>query len=311
MNPHEILGVKGDASKDEIKKAYRKLAKDSHPDKNNGDDTKFKKITHAYEVLTNPKARRDYERDQANKTRSNPFSRQNVHPTVDDILKDFMNSNFNPGQSRPRYNTTKQYNTKIKKKTHGKHINLVLNLILEDAFHGKIVEIRVDRLERTNQEKREKKTKKIKITIPKGARHEQQLVLGGQGNQGLFGGMDGDILVMLNIRPHAYFKRENDNLYSTIKIPFTQLILGDNVKFKNIDGEIINVPIHENCKGRDIIEIKDKGMPVGGSKDRGCLKFLIEVEMPDSMSDSHKENIRVIQAQTGNRKDEVIPERIK
>lgn len=303
MNPHDILGVKGDASKDEIKKAYRKLAKDSHPDKNNGDDTKFKKITHAYEVLTNPKARRDYEREQAHKARS-----RNVHPTVDDILKDFMNNGFNP--ARPKYNTTKQYHTNIKKKTHGKHISLVLNLILEDAFHGKIVEIRVDRLERLNQEKRVRRTKKIKITIPKGAKHEQQLVLGGQGNQGLFGGMDGDVLITLNIKPHSYFGRKDDNLYSTIKVPFTQLILGDKVRFKNIDGEIITVPIHENCKSGDIIKIRDKGMPVKGSKDRGCLKLAIDVEMPDDMSDSHKENIRVIQAQIG-RKDEVKPERIR
>lgn len=311
MDPYKVLGVDRNTSKEDIKKAYRKLAKDNHPDTNGGDDTKFKNISEAYKILTDPKAKSAYEEEKMRTAqRNNPYTGMGGMGGggIDEMIREFMRQqggmgfNFNDGPEV-------HFHTKIKKKIHGRNINIITRLNLEDSFHGKVLEIRIDRHERVNSEKRVLKTKKIKVTIPKGAKNGQQLVLRNQGNQGLNGGKDGDVLISIEIKPHNYFMRKEHDLYATIKIPFTQVILGDSVKFKNIDGEMLNIVIPEGSSEDSMIDVPTKGMPIGGSDARGHLKLIVAIQIPDKLTKEQKDIFRTMQKQIG-KKREVVPESI-
>ena len=274
MDPYKILGVDKDASKEEIKSAYRKHAKDHHHDANGGDDSKFKQINEAYKILTDPATKAQYEEDMFKRT----------GPSPEDFFREFMSQrgfNFNPN-----------FSSRIKMKQNGTNINVKVFLSLEEAFRGKSIEMSIDRLERLDANKLIQKNRRIKVNIPKGAKDGQQLVLKGQGNQGRNGGRDGDIIIIIQLKQNALFSVREHNLYSRIKVPFTQAILGDTIIFKNIDGEKINVIIPKFSQQNQNIEILSKGMPVGNSDIRGNLILTIDIEMPKSLTEKQLDAIR-------------------
>lgn len=291
-NPYAVLGVDKNASKDDIKKAYRKLAKDHHPDSNGGNDKKFKEINEAYKILTDPKEKAKYEEEKFRNTqRNSPFGgftraqsaggfyRTNGPEDVNNIFRDFMNA----GGFEFTFNQAN-----VKRKINGTNISVRAFLTLEEAFGGKNLELDVRRKERLNAEKHVVKNRKIRVQIPKGAKAGQVLVLKRQGNQGINGGRDGDMIIHIEIKRHDYFMRREHDLYSKIKIFYSQAILGDTIKFKNIDGEEVDVVIPPGTQQDDIIDIRDKGMPIGNSNARGYLKLIIEVELPKEVNEAHK-----------------------
>ena len=276
MDPYKILGIDKNASKEEIKSAYRKLAKDHQPDANGGDDSKFKQINEAYKILTDPAAKAQYEEDMF---RRDPFS----NSSPEDFFREFMSQrgfSFNPNSSR------------IKMKHNGTNINIKVFLSLEEAFRGKSIEMSIDRLERLDANKLIQKNRRIKVNIPKGAKDGQQLVLKGQGNQGRNGGRDGDIMIIIQLKQNALFSVREHNIYSKIKVSFTQAILGDNIIFKNIDGEKVDVTIPKFSQQNQNIEILSKGMPVGNSDIRGNLILTVDIEMPKSLTEKQLDAIR-------------------
>lgn len=276
MDPHKILGVNKNASKEEIKSAYRKLAKDHHPDANGGDDSKFKQINEAYKILTDPVAKAQHEEDMF---RRDPFSGS----SPEDFFREFMSQrgfSFNPNSSR------------VKVKHNGTNINIKVFLSLEEAFYGKSIEMSIDRLERLDDSKLIQKNKRIKVNIPKGAKDGQQLVLKGQGNQGRGGGRDGDIVIIIQLKQNALFSVREHNIYSKIKISFTQAILGDNIIFKNIDNEKVDITIPKFSQQNQNVEILNKGMPVGNSDIRGNLILTIDIEMPKYLTEKQLDAIR-------------------
>lgn len=281
MDPYKILGIDKNASKEEIKSAYRKLAKDHHPDANGGDDSKFKQINEAYKTLTDPVAKAQHEEDMFKR---NPFS--GVSP--EDIFREFMSKRgFN-------FYSDSSFSSRVKMKQNGTNITVKVFLSLEEAFRGKSIEMNIDRLERLDANKLIQKNRKIKVNIPKGAKDGQQLVLKGQGNQGRGGGYDGNIIIIIQLKPNPLFSVREHNLYSKINVPFTQAILGDNIIFKNIDGENIDVTIPRFSQQNQNIEILNKGMPVGNSDVRGNLVLTINIEMPKSLNKEQLDIIRTL-----------------
>ncbi len=306
-DPYKTLGVEHNASKDKIKTAYRKLAKNHHPDANGGDDGKFKEINEAYKILTDPKVRAKFEEDKMHAAhRNNPFGFggnagfwQNAgQQNMEDILRGFAYAQGDGVNVR--------FHTKIKRKIHGGTITIRAFFTLEEVFKGRAFEVKIDRQERINSEKRHVVARKIKVNIPKGAKSGQQLILRGQGNQGINGGNDGHVIIAIEIKPHKYFLRKGHDLYSRICILFTQAILGDVVKFTNINGEKVNIIIPKGTQADDIVKINYKGMPVGNSNARGHLNIMIDIELPKDLTDEQKQVFEVIQSQIG-RKDEVSP----
>jgi len=260
MDPYKILGVNKNSSKEEIKSAYRKLAKDYHPDANGGNDSKFKQINEAYEILTN----------------SEQININNLNPN--DIFAEFMKQHG--------------FYSKIKPKRHGADINVRMFISLLDSFLGKEAEISLDRAERIDSEKIILKNRKIKVNIPAGIKNSRVLVLKGQGHQGINGGLDGNLNLIIEIKNDKKFIRIDNDLQSNIYILFTEAILGSIIKFKNINDEEIDVIIPKFSHQGQKIEIKDKGMPVGNSTIRGNLILIINIEMPKYLTEKQLDTIR-------------------
>ena len=292
MNPHKILGVEPGTNADDIKKAYKSLAKKYHPDANGGDDTKFKEISHAYEILTNPKARAQYESEQFKKT-ANPFGGMGGMD-FGDIFRGFSqgSNGFSqgPGGFRFTYGDTKR-------KIHGKDIQVRIFITLEEVFNGKTIEMEIQRNERINSEKREVRSRKIKLNIPKGVENGKVLHLRGEGHQGLNGGRDGNVNIIIQTKPHDYFWKKKDGLYTQVEVFFTQAILGATVEFLNLNSEIVELVIPPGTQPGDIIELRGEGMPFTGSDTRGYLKVIVKVKLPTQLESYQKENLRIFQEQ--------------
>jgi len=285
MDPYKILGINRTASKEEIKSAYRKLAKDYHPDANGGNDSKFKQINEAYKILTDPVVKAQHEEE---------MFKRNQSSGAEDFFREFMSQRGFNFTNPPRgfgFNPD-EFSSRVRMKHNGSNITIRLYLSLEEAFYGKNIEISVDRLERLDINKLIQKNRRIKINIPKGARDGQQLVLKGQGNQGQGGGRDGDIVIIIQLKQNSLFSVKEHNIFSKIKVSFTQAILGDTITFKNIDGEKVDITIPKFSQQNQNIEILNKGMPVGNSDVRGNLILTIDIEMPKSLTENQLDLIR-------------------
>jgi len=291
MDPYSILGVDKQATNDEIKSAYRKLSKDHHPDMNGGDDGKFKEISQAYKILTDPKEKAKFEEQKLRSQFNHAYQ-----GSPDDFFKEFMSrAGFGGG-----------FYTNVKMKRHGQDITLRATFSLEDAFHGRAIEISVDRMERLNMEKLVEKNRRIKINIPKGIKNGHTLILKGQGNHGYNGGRDGDINLIIEIKNHKLFNRREHDLFARVKIPFTQAMLGDSLTFKNIDNEDVDFTIPKNTQQGDKIEVLNKGMPVANSEVRGNLYLIVVVDLPKSLTERQIQILESLQSELG-KKEKVEP----
>jgi molecular chaperone DnaJ len=198
-------------------------------------------------------------------------------------------------------NGTGSFYAKVKTKHHGPNINIRVGLSLEDSFHGKTIEIAVDRMERLNMEKLIEKSRRIKINIPRGVRDGHQLILKGQGHHGYNGGRDGDINLVVELKPHKLFARREHDLFARIKIPFTQALLGDSSVFKNIDGESVDFTIPPGTQQGDKIEILNKGFTVGNSEVRGNLYLIVAIDLPKTLTERQIQILESLQGELGKR----------
>jgi curved DNA-binding protein len=169
-DPYNILGVDKTASDKEIKKAYRKLAKENHPDKVEGNEERFKEIADAYETLGNPQKKAQYDQ-----MRSNPFVIlvvENLVSMFEDLLR---NQNFS-GAFNQRYG----FNTK------GRNTTGVLRITLADAYYGTSRDVSIG-------------MKTIKLDIPPGIRSGQKLRLKGLGQRGQTEDLNGDLIMTIEV----------------------------------------------------------------------------------------------------------------
>ena len=207
---YKILGLEKSASESDIKKAYRKLARKYHPDVNPNDktaETKFKQINEANEVLSNPGNRKKYdaygkdwkhaeeiERQRQQQQNSQQWSSGESYGGED--FSDFFSSMFGQGQrggSRVKYK--------------GQDFHTELHLELEDVFTAHKRTLNVN-------------GKKIRITIPAGIHNKQTIKIAGHGGQGINGGPNGDLYIRFTIENHTKFKRDENNLLSSVGVTF-------------------------------------------------------------------------------------------
>ena len=312
---YEILGVSKDATEDDIKKAFRRLAKKYHPDAQHTEadkksaEAKFKEINEAYSVLSDKQKRAQYDRFGSNFEQAgfgsggygtggfggfdfSGFGGMGVDIDLDDILGSVFGGGFggfgNSKKSGPtkgadlRYNmnitfeeaafgTKKEINisrqevcdnchgtgakpgTKVVEcdKCHGRgKVQVTQNTIMgtfstvktcdKCGGEGKIITVPC---EKCNKRGVVKKIRKIDITIPAGIDNGQAISLRGEGDSGSKGGPNGDLFVVVNVLPHKIFTRRGFDILETIKVPFTKLVLGGNIKVPTLEEEVdFNIP---------------------------------------------------------------------
>lgn len=284
---YKILGVNKNAPLDEIKKAYRELAKKFHPDKNPGDksaEEKFKDIAEAYEVLKDPDKRKKYDTLGAN-------WKQAGSGNFDDWFRSYARSPQGEGSFSfedifggggftdffDLFMGGGRRNYSFRSRPHkGKDYEAVLNISLEEVFSGTTKEINVG-------------GKKIRVRIDAGSEEGKRLRLKNQGAPGEQGGESGDLYLKIKHEKHASFEKSGDDLVLNLPVDLYTTVLGGKKEIQTIDGKKINITIPPETSSGKILRIRGMGMkaPVSGS--RGDLLIKIEIEIPRNLTDEEKQ----------------------
>jgi curved DNA-binding protein len=303
MEYYKILGVEKNATADEIKKAYRKLALKYHPDKNPGDseaEARFKKISEAYAVLSDEKKRQEYD-TYGSAGFQQRYSQEDIFRGFDlnDILnqfgfgsrsgssggfRTFRTSGSNPfgdifGQAAGGCGGGGCRPQPVK----GQDQTYELSVTLEDVLKG---------AEKTISLRRNGKTQNISVKIPKGIESGKRLRLSGKGAPSSSGGPPGDLYLKVSVEPHPDFIREGENLIMEKKIPFSQACLGTTIEVTSLEGKTFKVKVPAGVQQESKLRIKGHGLPTGPAGRRGDLYVKILVRIPRKMSREQKKLVK-------------------
>jgi curved DNA-binding protein len=282
MDYYSTLGIGKNATDDDIKKAYRKLAMKHHPDRG-GDEATFKRISEAYDILSDPQKKQivDLGGDPKNQGGGNygnsfnqgPFEFHfgGVPPGVDDIFSRFgFGSGF--GQRPMRKNRS---------------LNINIDVELEEVLTGKELNAEIT-IPGTN------KKRMINISIPAGIESGQQIRYEGMGDDGLNDLRPGDLIVNINVLPHHKFKRDHANIVLEETISVWSAIIGDQLEIKTLDGKSLTITIPPGMQSNTVLSCRGEGLPVMRSNARGNLLISIKVEIPRNLSQATIEKLKSI-----------------
>ena len=293
---YQILGVSRDATADEIKKAYRKLAMKYHPDKAKGDkkqaEEKFKQISEAYAVLSNPEKKKEYDefgsqvfRDKF--TQEDIFRGFDFSDIFDDAISESIFSRIFGGQGggRPRgrtrtfrYGGPEGYYEPVQAPK-GQDLQVEMPITLHEMAFGteKLVSF-------THQGQVEK----ISVKIPPGTLPGKKLRLTGKGSPGPMGGPSGDLYVKLKEVEHPVFKREGNDLLVDRRIKLSEATLGTKVTVPTLDGKTMSLKVPPGTQSHTKMRLKNYGLPTANGKSRGDQLVRIIVETPANLTKKQK-----------------------
>ena len=283
---YEILGVPRDASEQDIRRAYRKLARENHPDVNKDPDAdaRFKEISEAYEVLRDPEKREPYDRlgpnwkagqDVSGASGFGGFDPGGFQSDFQDVRVDAGGGDFSDffeglfgGRSAAGGRRTRGGFDGFT--TRGSDQEAVIELSLEEAIEG-------GRRRITLPDGRD-----YEVTIPAGVRDGQLIRLAGEGRPGIGGGPSGDFLLRVRLRPHPRFRVEGSDLHTDLAVAPWEAALGASVELETLRGRrTVKVPAGSSC-GRKL-RLRGEGMPGGD------LYAAVQIRVPKSLADDERE----------------------
>jgi len=250
MDHYAVLGVTKTSTPDEIKKAYRKLASQHHPDKG-GDTAKFQQIQEAYAVLSDPDKRAQYDNPQQG---FNTQFQWNVHGMpMDDIFAQVFGQGFNPFQQ--------QRQGRQVLRTH-------VSLRLQDSYTG------IKQVLRINTEKG---TKVLEINVPPGVKNGDQMRYDNVIENAI-------LLVEFVLLPDLHFDRKQDDLYSNHSLSVLDLIVGTSFDFTTISGKTVKVNVKPGTQPYMQLRLPGQGMPITNTNKYGDQLILIKAYVPDNIN---------------------------
>lgn len=287
---YSVLNVSRSASAEEIKKAYRKLAMQFHPDKNPGDkkaEEKFKEATEAYDVLSDAKKRESYDRfGFSGGAGENPFGSggpfggggfrggPGAGPDVNfqDIFGDVFGDIF--GQARPQ-------GPGRKRAAKGADLRYTLNITLEEAAVGAEKVVHYMRQSGSQEE-----TRKLNVTVPAGVKEGQRLKLAGEGDLGPGGA--GDLYVIIHLQDHPLFTRQEADVLLDLPVYYVDAILGTKMEVPTLTGKA-EIRIPPGTHSGQILRLKGKGFPKVGGFGPGDMLIRVLVDVPQGISGTQKQ----------------------
>jgi len=305
---YRILGVDRNTSEKDIKRAYRRLARQFHPDVNPGDkqaEEKFKEINEAYEVLSDPEKRRKYDRLGANWQQWQRMGRDpgqfdwsqwfagapagtRVEWSGDlgdlfggagaDMFSDFFRSIFAGmgGAGRARTAEDLFRRTTDQRTLRGQDVEASAEITLEEAFHGTTRVLKRD-------------GRRIRVKIPPGARNGSKVRVARQGNPGYGGSPPGDLYLNITVRPHPVFRREGDNLRCDVDVDLYTAVLGGQVRVPALNGDV-SLKIPAGTGSGKTFRLRGKGMPnPRNPKQHGDILATVQIRVPQKLSARERE----------------------
>ena len=299
---YKILGVSKSATEKEIKSAYRKLAQKYHPDRNPGNqkaEDKFKEINEAHEVLGDPQKRAKYDQlgssyaqweragrpgggfDFGQWTSGRSGGTRVEYRDLNDLFggggfSDFFTSLFGGGFGEPAARTSSR-------RVRGEDMEQPVEISLEEAYHG--AERTLTRGER-----------RLTVKIPPGARAGTKVRVAGEGS---LGQISGDLFLVVNVRPHARFRREGDDLHVDMPIELYTALLGGEVRVPTLIGDVVLIIPAETQSGK-IFRLSGKGMPkLRQPNEHGDLYAHAVIRIPTQLTDAEHKLITQLAALRG------------
>jgi curved DNA-binding protein len=306
---YQILGVQKSASQEEIKKAYRKLAMKYHPDRNKENkeaESKFKEISEAYAVLSDPEKRKQYDMFGAEGFQQR-FTQEDIFKGFDfsDIFKEFGFGHFGArsrgGGSNIFENlfsgATAGSGYRAKPDSFGSFFNGFGGNTRAQKGQDIIYELPVhlEDIRQTSQKTISYsiggRQQQVKVKIPAGITDGKKLRLSGMGKPAPGGGIPGDLYIKVKVLDHPLFKREGDDLHLTREISFSEAALGTTIEVPTVDGKRLNLKIPAGFQSGSKMRLKGHGMPRMGGGGRGDVYVKIQVEVPRKATKKQRELI--------------------
>lgn len=309
---YQILGVARGADETEIKKAYRRLARQYHPDMNKGDkkaEERFKEISEAYSVLSDQQKRKQYDTfggapfggqggqgEYGNmRWEQQPGGGFKFYTNADagagggqdfsqgfGDLGDIFSELFNMGgvkRGRQRYQYEEprgRRQSQAPQKGSDSYISYEIDFM--EAIHGTEARLSI---------KRGSETDRITVKIPAGVDNGSKVRVAGKGNPGVAGGEDGDLYINIKVRPHDLFWREDENVYAEVPISIYEAVLGANISVPTLDGHV-NMKIPEGTASGQKFRLKGKGAPILGKRGTGDQYIIVQIVPPKKMDSTAK-----------------------
>ena len=287
MNPYQVLGVARDASADEIKKIYRRLARETHPDLNPGDakaEARFKDISAGYEVLSDPERRRHFDEfgevslqagfdaDRARGARDRFSSRFGAPDAegfgegyafggIEDLLRGFKARGGPQAGARFRMD--------------GADVEASMSLAFVEAVKGgeRRIGIARPRVDGSRVEE------EISVRIPAGVTDGGRLRIPGKGGEGMNGGEPGDLWIQVRVEPHPFFRQEGRDLELELPVTLAEAVVGGRVDVPTLDGRA-TVTIPPGTSSGSRLRLRGQGVPASRTTPAGDLYARIKIVVP-------------------------------
>ena len=311
---YNILGVKKDVTEKEIKKAYRRLARQHHPDVNPGDksaEDKFKKINEAYEVLSDKEKRQKYDQYGDQWQYADQFARaQQQTPTWDfdygqardaqsfhfdeadlgSLFGDLLGDRFKRRKPRPRRGQDIEYPIEVMLEEAYKGANRTIALQTEEPCSGCQGTGRIQNLPCSicRGARVVSQVKRLEVKIPPGVDNGSRVRLAGKGQPGYAGGPSGNLYLVVSVKPHKLFERRDDDLYVEVTVPLTVAVLGGEIQVPTLKGKL-SLKIPPETQNGQSFRLAGQGMPHLGNSSRGDLLAKVKVVLPTKLSPEEKE----------------------
>src|SRR6266571_123990 len=283
---YEVLGVTRGASDDEVKKAFRRLAKQYHPDANKeqGAGARFIEISEAYEVLSDPQKRAAYDRYGHAGVSNGMGAGFGGDFAGFSSINDLFESFFAGATGAQRRTGTQR----------GADLRYELTITFEEAVFGCQKEIELPRwescptCEKCRGQGRVRNNRRVVVNIPAGVDDGINVRVTGEGEVSARGGTPGNLYVILTVKPHQFFKRQGNDILYELPISFTQAALGDEVEVPTVDGKTTILKIPAGTQSNRSFRLKGMGVPVVHSSARGDQHVIVKVVTPTNLTSEQK-----------------------
>lgn len=354
---YTILGVSRDASEEELKKAYRKMALKYHPDRNQGDkesESKFKEINEAYSCLSDPEKRAHYDRfgtAEGVGAGAGFGGFGGFGDVFEEFFGDFFGGFGRQGRPRPSKGADLRYDIELslfeaasglekkievprwescqtcngsgakpgKGPVTCKTCNGTGQIRFQQGFfsvaktcgdcggHGSVI---LDPCSDCRGNGKIKKKRTLSVRIPAGVDKGTRLRMTGEGELGAQGGHPGDLYIFVNVKPHQFFKRYDQDIHCEVPINFTTAALGGEIEVPTLEDKA-KLKIPAGTQSGYEFRLKGKGMPVVGSRSKGDQIVHVYIDVPKNLSTEQKELLRQLEEISGNGTSKSFIEKFK